>query len=153
MSRRLVNDSDFRQVNLDLVLHKDVRNPSLYFDRTVQNAHRQLPRWCSASDVDLLGWCTICGDPLYFVEATTNPNKHGKWLVRLAESADVPAMLVWHDRMDITRGRVIWPVAVDLVGKNAVLKLWMSLRYDHMLIEHGIQGRRYFENFHAPWWG
>ena len=88
----------------------EILNRELYADRTVQDWHRSaLPSDHDAIDLDLMGVCrrSYCRDPLYFIEATTNPNKPATILRRLAAVADAYGIVVVHDTETITRFLVV----------------------------------------------
>lgn len=86
-------------------------NVDLYLDRTVQNWHREmLPADASAMDLDLMGYCPICCAPLYLIEATTRGDKAAPALFELARRANVPALVIRHDRRGPVAGREVWPV-------------------------------------------
>lgn len=87
-----------------------ILNAELYADRTVQDWHRrEMPRDADAIDLDLFGVChrAYCRDPLYFIEATTNPNKPATILRRLAEKSKAYAFIVQHDTERLTGIRVV----------------------------------------------
>ena len=87
-----------------------IMNEALYHDRTVQDWHRRvMPRDADAIDLDLFGTCRLpyCRDPLYFIEATTNPQKPVSILRRLAQKADGFGIVVVHDTETITSFRVV----------------------------------------------
>jgi hypothetical protein len=85
-----------------------VHNRVLYQDRTVQDWHRyELPADCVAIDLDLMGYCKTCGEPLYFIEASTNPDKRTGVLRTLAYVCSRPAFLVWHHDGVVTGARII----------------------------------------------
>jgi hypothetical protein len=93
----------------------------LYEDRTVQDWHRRVfGEDCWAIDLDLLGACRRCREPLYLIEATTNPNKPTSILFNLARRAHVPALIIWHDREDPTGARQIYPDRVDINAERLV---------------------------------
>lgn len=88
----------------------EIMNHALYQDRTVQDWHRRvMPSDHDAIDLDLMGVChrSYCRDPLYFIEATTNPNKPVTILRRLAEKAGAFGIVAEHDTDTITRIRVV----------------------------------------------
>ena len=83
--------------------HVDVRNVGLYQDRTVQDWHRDaFPSTYHAIDLDLMGCCHLCREPLYLIEATTNPEKGYSILRRLALRSNLPGFVVYHDREQVT---------------------------------------------------
>ena len=89
----------------------EIQNRVLYQDRTVQDWHRRvMPRNADAIDLDLFGTChrAWCRDPLYFIEATTNPHKPVSILSRLSRKADGFGILVVHDTETITGFRVVY---------------------------------------------
>lgn len=89
-------------------MHEQIRNASLYQDRTVQDWHRTaFPSNYHAIDLDLMGCCSVCRKPLYLIEATTNPNKASSILHQLSVMSGVPAFVVWHDQHDVTRAKYL----------------------------------------------
>jgi hypothetical protein len=85
-------------------------NPALYLDRTVQNWHRTaLPADATATDLDLMGYCSRCCAPLYLIEATTRGDKTAPAMFELARRANVPALIIRHDRALPVAGREVWP--------------------------------------------
>ena len=89
----------------------EIQNEALYHDRTVQDWHRRvMPRNADAIDLDLFGTChrAWCRDPLYFIEASTNPSKPVSILNRLSRKADGFGILVVHDTDGITGFRVVY---------------------------------------------
>lgn len=74
-----------------------VRNPAKYYDRTVQEWHATtLGRDCSAIDIDLMGFCRKCSEPLYLIEAAETEQKSTRVVERLGLLAGIPALLVVH---------------------------------------------------------
>ena len=126
----------------------EVLNEALYHDRTVQDWHRRvMPRNADAIDLDLFGTCNRawCRDPLYFIEATTNPNKPVTILRRLAEKADGFGIVVEHDTETITGFRVVYDPTKGKVPEIArethseglaLLLLW--IREFHNLHTHSV---------------
>lgn len=101
----------------------EIGNHDLYHDRTVQDWHRrELPRMCTAIDLDLMGACKSCSHPLYLIEASTNPEKGVSILRRLARAARVPAFLVLHDTAVITKTYWIEPERADVIQGPAELE-------------------------------
>lgn len=85
--------------------HERVHNQRLYQDRTVQDWHYDsLSRQAVAIDLDLYGYCSCCYEPLYLVEASTNPDKATNALMGLAVRAQAPAFLILHRRGRVTGG-------------------------------------------------
>lgn len=92
----------------------EILNPDLYQDRTVQDWHRQLKdahgepltKW-KAIDLDLMGYCHICRDPLYLIESTTNEQKATTVMRALARRAQLPAFVVLHNRLEILQSRLV----------------------------------------------
>ena len=125
-----------------------IMNEKLYHDRTVQDWHRRvLPPDADAIDIDLFGMCrrSYCRDPLYFIEATTNPNKPTTILRRLAEKADAYGIVAEHDTDGITGFRVVFDptkgktpeIACERPGDAlAVLLLW--IRKFHAETTHAV---------------
>lgn len=86
----------------------EIGNHALYHDRTVQDWHRNmLPPSFMAIDLDLMGVCPTCKNPLYGIEATTNPNKPVTILRQLARKADMAGIVAMHDTHGITGFRVV----------------------------------------------
>lgn len=118
-----------------------VVNRELYADRTVQDWHRSaLPRDHDAIDLDLMGVCHrgYCRDPLYLIEATTNPDKPATILRRLAERCGVFGIVVQHDTETLTGIRVVFnpydgktrEIASEDVSE-ALRGLLVAIREDH----------------------
>ena len=87
-----------------------IQNQALYADRTVQDWHRRVMSYDSdAIDVDLMGVCPVkwCRDPLYVIEATTNPDKPATILRKLALKAGMVGIVVYHDTEAITGHKVV----------------------------------------------
>lgn len=87
-----------------------ILNETLYHDRTVQDWHRRtMARDADAIDIDLMGVCHDfkCRDPLYIIEATTNPNKPATILRRLAEKSEAVGIVAVHNTETITGFRVV----------------------------------------------
>ena len=92
----------------------EIRNAALYFDRTVQLAHRTgMGDDAHAIDVDLAGFCKRCSRPLYLIESTTNPEKGTRYLRALASAASCHAVLILHREGTIRRWRRIAPTWSD----------------------------------------
>lgn len=56
---------------------------------------------CTAADIDMMEYCASCGEPLLLIEtAVGNADtlKNHNQLYRLAEQADVPAVLVFYEK-------------------------------------------------------
>ena len=125
-----------------------IMNETLYHDRTVQDWHRRvMPADADAIDLDLFGTCHkwTCRDPLYFIEATTNPNKPVTILRRLAEKADGFGIVAMHDTETITGFRVVFDPTRGKVPEIAresqseglaLLLLW--IREFHDLHTHSV---------------
>lgn len=124
----------------------EVMNRELYADRTVQDWHRfSLPSDHDAIDVDLMGVCRrgFCRDPLYFIEATTNPNKPATILRRLAEKAGGFGIVVVHDTNaiigftivhDPSRGRI---TACFDDAESRLSDILKAIRHNHSKTVHG----------------
>lgn len=123
--------------------HAHVRNQTLYQDRTVQDWHFDtFSADCWAIDVDLMGCCKACGEPLYLIEATTNPEKPTRLLMKLAVRAEVPALLILHQDARITGGRVIYspmrPTCHDrLRDQRHVYQCIAKIRRAHICAKRG----------------
>jgi hypothetical protein len=112
--------------------HARVRNPALYADRTVQDWHFDtFPKDWSAIDLDLMGTCRTCSEPLYLIEATTNPNKPVTMLYRLARRADLEAFTIWHRDGEVRRGRMIYPHRLELADPFEIETALMTVRARH----------------------
>jgi len=82
----------------------EIRNWALYHDRTVQDWHREsFPPDYWAIDLDLLGVCKFCKDPLYAIESTTNPNKPLSILSTLVRKLGIPGLMILHKE-----GSIVW---------------------------------------------
>ena len=118
-----------------------IMNAELYADRTVQDWHRRvMPADADAIDLDLFGLCHrgYCRDPLYFIEATTNPNKPATILRRLALKADAFGIVVQHDTETITGFQVVadhhgmkHPQVWSESAGEALESLLSAIRADH----------------------
>lgn len=125
----------------------DIMNRELYQDRTVQDWHRSvMARDADAIDVDLVGVChqSYCRDPLYWVEATTNPNKPATILRRFAELTNSVGIVVQHDTETLTGVRVVWdpyggklPYEPSQDVSEALESYLSRVRFVHMHMKHG----------------
>lgn len=121
-------------------MHVQINNRQLYEDRTVQDWHRdRFSRRADAIDLDLFGVCHLgyCREPLYLIEATTNPNKPDSILRGLARKAGVPAFVVVHNQIAPTHARQIWPVPVGWMLEPDLAGLLKVLRSRHMARHRG----------------
>lgn len=95
----------------------------------------------SAFDLDLIGVCKLCGNPLYVWETTRAADKNTTWTGRSAHRFNVPGYLVtyWHDpdgSLDMTVAQ-IYP-AKRRIGGQIDLKYHIDqLRTAHRSIWHG----------------
>lgn len=114
-----------------------IKNEQAYYDRTVQDWHfRVFPKEHAAIDLDLMGACRLCGQPVYLIEATTNPNKQIRYLRALAARAQVPAFIVWHDYTTVMRSRMIWPRTANYEGQVLTQLALMVQRNNHTRDTH-----------------
>lgn len=114
-----------------------ILNEALYHDRTVQDWHRRaFPASDWAIDLDLLGACNSCREPLYVIEATTNPHKPVTIMERLAQRANVPALVVLHDGNSIKSAKVLGPSTVDLPDERWLRSTLMLYRQVHLARFH-----------------
>jgi len=105
----------------------EIRNWALYHDRTVQDWHREsFPPDYWAIDLDLLGVCKFCKDPLYAIESTTNPNKPLSILSALATKLGIPGLMILH-----SNGAIVY---AQIVGE--------SRKLTREQLEHGISRLR-----------
>lgn len=120
-----------------------IGNHALYHDRTVQDWHRDtLPSSFMAIDLDLMGVCPRCKDPLYGIEATTNPNKPVTILRQLAVKADMAGIVAMHDTETITGFRVVRDQNDAKVSLNPLQSAEMQLnQYIHQLRRQHVCGR------------
>ncbi len=86
-----------------------IRNEQQYADRTVQMWHRDiLTNYDHAIDLDLLGYCHIshCRKPLYWIEATSNPNKPTSVLREVCNDSKrkVPGFVILHNWQEVVGG-------------------------------------------------
>lgn len=110
-----------------------ILNPTLYADRTVQEWHRvSFPSTSWAIDLDLLGACNRCREPLYLIESTTNPNKPVSILRNLARRSQLPAFIIWHDTEVVTGGTQIFPSGPRFAGAAAMGSALMDIRTVHV---------------------
>ena len=110
----------------------NIVNQELYADRTVQDWHRRVMSYDSdAIDVDLMGVCPVkwCRDPLYVIEATTNPNKPATILRKLAEKATMAGIVVYHDTETITGHKVVYDPYSLKVSENGSQDPGDALQY------------------------
>ena len=124
----------------------EIQNQALYADRTVQDWHRRvMPRDADAIDLDLFGTCRLpyCRDPLYFIEATTNPQKPFSIHRRLAQKAEGFGLLVFHDTETITGFRVVHDPTGGKVSEiasedpsEALEGLLTGIRVHHAVVVH-----------------
>ena len=114
-----------------------ILNPALYQDKTVQDWHRNtFPATWWAIDLDLLGACYLCRIPLYLIESTTNPNKATSILVRLADMAGLPALVILHSAGQIVGGKLLRPTLKSLSGESEVRAQLSAIRLKHGISEH-----------------
>lgn len=114
-----------------------IGNHELYQDRTVQDWHRvTFHRDWWAMDLDLMGACRSCYEPLYLIESTTNPNKATTMLRGLAKRADVPALVIYHRDRRIIRGRQIWPSDMPIPSEPQIRHYLTWLRQSHANTQH-----------------
>ena len=120
-----------------------IQNQALYADRTVQDWHRRVMSYDSdAIDVDLMGVCAVkwCRDPLYVIEATTNPDKPASILRKLAMKAGMVGIVVYHDTEEITGFKAIHdPLQLtmhlkDGVAASELLQRVLSVIRSHHLV-------------------
>lgn len=125
----------------------EIQNQALYADRTVQDWHRrEMPRDHDAIDLDLMGVCHrgYCREPLYFIEATTNPDKPSSILRKLAQKCDAYGFIVVHDTETITLVKVVvdpidgkpWEIASQDVS-GGFKQLLHAIRQVHDIRTHG----------------
>lgn len=121
----------------------NIGNHTLYHDRTVQDWHRDtLPSSFMAIDLDLMGVCPRCKDPLYGIEATTNPNKPVTILRQLARKADMAGIVAMHDTHGITGFRVVHDQSAAKWPTNPLETPEMQLSgYIHQLRHQHVCGR------------
>lgn len=114
-----------------------ILNEALYYDRTVQDWHRnELPSDWSAIDLDLMGTCRRCSEPLYLIEATTRTDKPVSMLRALAKRADLPAFVIVHDLEQVTGGRILWPAVAALQSEQMVRYFLATIRRNHARQSH-----------------
>lgn len=115
-----------------------VVNEALYHDRTVQDWHRERfhhDAW--AIDLDLMGACHMCADPLYLIEATTNPEKHTSIIHQLAKRSQVPALLIVHDQECVRYAEIVYPrPRTTLNSETALTDYIVTLRQEHESEQH-----------------
>lgn len=116
---------------------RHILNPALYADRTVQDWHRAtFPADHWAIDLDLMGACHICRDPLYLIEATTNPNKPTTILENLARRASTVAYVINHQAGEVVGGQMLFPIRHTTPTREALERQIRSLRAWHMQQAH-----------------
>jgi hypothetical protein len=111
---------------------RHVMNGVLYHDRTVQDWHRAtfgVDAW--AIDLDLVGACRRCREPLYLIEATTNPDKPTTILKRLSSLAGVPGILVRHRDGQIVRATWLDVPPRPIGGEEDLKDALLRLRESH----------------------
>lgn len=145
-----------------------IHNRGAYADRIVQDWHRNsvvLGRSADAIDIDLMGCCKHphCREPLYLIEASSNPDKPTSIIKELARRANVPAFLILHTatqstecpgcnglgQVNITRGVVTSVRALITPGsmprwlwsnpttEEGVARILLDLRRLHYDAKHG----------------
>lgn len=120
-----------------LTPHADVRNPAAYYDRTLQNWHRDaFPRSFSASDLDLYLYCHRCNDTLLLVESTANPERECHALHRLSVRSGVPAIVVVH-RGGVPVSHRFTGETEWIIGEQSLVDLEHELREAHDKELHG----------------
>lgn len=116
---------------------QQILNQALYHDRTVQDWHRDVfPASAWAIDLDLMGACNSCSEPLYLIESTTNPHKPVTILHRLAKRANLPAVVVLHENKCIKSARVIWPMISELPSEKWLFSMLWIYRQQHLVRFH-----------------
>jgi len=117
-----------------------IGNRELYQDRTVQDWHRRMmPRDADAIDVDLVGVCrhSYCREPLYWIEATTNPNKPATILRRFAQMTNAYGLVVQHDTEQITAFRYVNQSSLmNLPNHGPLDEHLTAIRKAHNLTRH-----------------
>jgi hypothetical protein len=109
-----------------------IQNQTLYQDRTVQDWHREsFPATHWAIDLDLMGACNRCREPLYLIEATTNPEKPYTILRKLAARAEVPALVIYHDSQVVIGGLLVHPKSHRLHDRDSVTAVCLMVREMH----------------------
>lgn len=138
-----------------------INNPDLYFDRSLQLWHYSLDSRWKGIDVDFMGSCSRCADPVYLIEGTgrTPAVKSARYLHALARRAGVPALVVrhtrpepehcaacgqrttFHMRGDVVDGLVIFDgeqsIATPLPNENRVRDALAYARNLHDTAAHG----------------
>ncbi len=111
----------------------EIKNPELYADRTVQHWHRAtFGPLDDAIDIDLLGACHACREPIWLAESSTNPNKATTILRKLAARANLPALLIIHDTFGIVAARFVWPFYEDIDSELALVAVLQEIRSAHI---------------------
>lgn len=115
----------------------EIVNDELYADRTVQDWHREVfDRNAWAIDIDLMGACHSCREPLYLIESTTNRNKPISILKRLALRSGLPLFIVWHSNGVVTDARQVLPTSADISDEPLLREVLTLYRNAHMESNH-----------------
>lgn len=115
----------------------EILNPALYADRTVQDWHRRtFPTHHWAIDLDLMGACNMCREPLYLIESTTNPNKPTSILRALARRSGLDAFVIQHDTTRILSGNCIFPMPKRYESEAEMVEALVAIRLVHDYVHH-----------------
>lgn len=114
-------------------MSQQIKHVDWYADSWVNHWHRDtFGEKAFAYDVDLMGVCARCLEPLYLIEATRSSEKSTTFLKKLARRANVPAILVQHSNYAITRCSFVSLKGDTLIGGEEELKDTLTqLRFSH----------------------
>lgn len=114
----------------------EIQNPEKYLDRTVQDWHRTtFGPFDKAMDIDLLGFCNSCSDPLYLLEASENPSKPLTVCRKVAKGLKIPLFLVLHANGEVTGGRFDHKPSIWL-ERLRLEEMIRDLRQEHNVKKH-----------------
>jgi len=120
----------------------EIQNPEKYLDRTVQDWHRTtFGPFDKAMDIDLLGFCNSCSDPLYLLEASENPSKPLTVCRKVAKGLKIPLFLVLHANGEVTGGRFDHKPSIPL-QRLQLEEMITDLREQHNMKKHNRPHKR-----------
>lgn len=129
----------------------EIQNDEQYADRTVEDWHRNnLPDYCWAIDIDLVGACSICRQPIYLIESTSSRCKATTILVQFASMTGLPAMTILHDWKKPLYAQMLTHQAKRYHGEDAIKNLLLDIRRDHYRKKHPDTVIDWFEEIVVP---
>lgn len=119
---------------------RPITHPDQLHDRTVKDWHRTLPPNYAATDIDLLGYCRQCHQPIYLIEDTST-NAKPTWLItmfhNLATTLHIPAILIIHRNGHIIGGRTWTKPTLHFPNQTALENYIHHLRNQHNCPQKG----------------